>query len=506
MRRQQRGGGTTPGRKRTQQFWATLEWSANLQLDVSLRDLPRRAPCTASAEEPPARGLTRSLSRPGHFAWDTWSALPWDVQRDDGEKASAAAAPGVTASWRGHGVSLSNSMHMEDPGVTAARQKHLSRCNVPKEGRLSGDYDPCDVLKCVWDYRLRYNFFVGTLIPENNSDVQPRADWPLWHRPCRRSDGCLFDPCGNNSAPNDPNEPPMSPNELHDELERPTAGRRPLPPPLLPPLPPPPPLPQAAALLVAPVAAAVPLLPPPPPPRLLVIRRVGADAQLRDLARRLPGASRLDLLNGSSIRMSNLEGLTWMRHMLAARCYLEWGAGGTTVLAAWRALQHPRRAAGLVAEPTRAELRTLASTASVGQSLSWSPNASRSQLLDQDGAPVPPIRRIDSVESSETMINALRARSRAVRLAEARRDLTLHAVDIGRTSDWGAPSDWLSRPKSTREVHFRGYVEAVPPVGELNGEHSTRAANGTDDACPRYDTILVRTHWTRPQHTCTTGG
>jgi len=110
-----------------------------------------------------------------------------------------------------------------------------------------------------------------------------------------------------------------------------------------------------------------------------------------------------------SLHMSLAEAQELGRHVASATTYFEWGAGGSTELAAYYALYFQS------APSTR--------TAS---------------------SPAPPlaIRRAWSTESSHQWLARLKNTSDYVRRAVDKNVLSLVVVDIGATAMWGRPNDW----------------------------------------------------------------
>ena len=132
-------------------------------------------------------------------------------------------------------------------------------------------------------------------------------------------------------------------------------------------------------------------------------------------------------LAGMTMRMKTLEAHAWFGLLLLASSYLEWGTGGSTALAAWRAMQRD----------------------------------------------MPPLVRIDAVDSSGAWFEQLRTRCGAIRHAEAAGYLRLHLGQLGSVGEWGMPVRWSSRPLALRVSQARSYVERL----------------GGRDCC--YDLIMV---------------
>merc|ERR1719393_759364 len=114
------------------------------------------------------------------------------------------------------------------------------------------------------------------------------------------------------------------------------------------------------------------------------------------------------------MRMKPGEAQLWFSLLLLASRYLEWGTGGSTVLAAWRSLQ----------------------------------------------TSLPPLQ-IDSVDSSENWFGQLRTRNPVVASAEAAGKLHFHLGDVGETGAWGIPTNFGGRPTAVRQQQARSYVQSV---------------------------------------------
>ena len=120
-------------------------------------------------------------------------------------------------------------------------------------------------------------------------------------------------------------------------------------------------------------------------------------------------------LSNVTMRLSVGEAQLWLSNMLASRSYLEWGAGGSTVLAAWRSLMGPSMPAF---------------SASV-------------------------------VESSAAWLQHMRTAYPAFAQAEAARTLRVYRGDVGETGAWGQPLNFSSLPSAAIEARARPYVQAV---------------------------------------------
>ena len=125
------------------------------------------------------------------------------------------------------------------------------------------------------------------------------------------------------------------------------------------------------------------------------------------------GAKMTEALDGATMRMTEKEGRMWFSQLLAARRYLEYGSGGSTVVAAWRAMQ-----------------------------------------------PSLPSMTIHSVESSQEWVDQLRADNPIIRAAEAAGKLTFRIRTLGETGAWGAPLNWSNRSIEERRAVGRAYCEA----------------------------------------------
>lgn len=118
-------------------------------------------------------------------------------------------------------------------------------------------------------------------------------------------------------------------------------------------------------------------------------------------------------LVGVTMRMTQRAGRQWFALLLSASTYLEWGSGGSTVLAAWLAVQD-----------------------------------------------APPLN-IVSVDSSRGWVDQLRARHPVVRSAEAAGRLALRIADLGAVGAWGYPERWRSRSPELQRSQSAAYVEMV---------------------------------------------
>ena len=103
--------------------------------------------------------------------------------------------------------------------------------------------------------------------------------------------------------------------------------------------------------------------------------------------------------------------------LLQARSYLEWGSGGSTVIAAWLALH--------------------------GESSDNQPRI-----------------KVQSIEHSGEWVAMLREKNPlAVLRAESKGLLSFRVPEIGPTGDWGRPTNWLGRDYRLRMKQAKSYVE-----------------------------------------------
>ena len=125
----------------------------------------------------------------------------------------------------------------------------------------------------------------------------------------------------------------------------------------------------------------------------------------------------LHTLKNATLRFTQAEATTWLSQLAGARSYLEWGSGGSTVIAAWLAIH--------------------------GQSSDNQPRL-----------------KVQSIEHSGEWVAMLRERNPlAVRRAEAKGLLSFRIPQIGPTGDWGRPTDWQGRDYKLRMKQARSYVE-----------------------------------------------
>ena len=121
--------------------------------------------------------------------------------------------------------------------------------------------------------------------------------------------------------------------------------------------------------------------------------------------------------------LSAEDAALWSHHVLSntsALSYLEWGSGGTTVVAAWRALQ----------------------AAALG---------------------LPPLRVV-SMESSPKWLRHLHSRYPVLRQAEANAPLQLESASLEPTGMWGIPMGWTTRPLSLRRQQVLNYSAVPTPL------------------------------------------
>lgn len=125
---------------------------------------------------------------------------------------------------------------------------------------------------------------------------------------------------------------------------------------------------------------------------------------------------------GAKVFLSAEDAALWSLYVLfntSSLSYLEWGSGGTTVVAAWRALQ----------------------AATLG---------------------LPPLRVV-SIESSPRWRSQLRNRYPVLEQAEANASapLQLESASLEPTGLWGIPMGWTTRPRSLRRQQVLNY-SAIP--------------------------------------------
>jgi len=126
---------------------------------------------------------------------------------------------------------------------------------------------------------------------------------------------------------------------------------------------------------------------------------------------------------GAKVFLSPEDATLWSHHVLSntsALSYLEWGSGGTTVVAAWRALQ----------------------AAALG---------------------LPPLRVV-SMESSPKWLRHLHSRYPVLRQAEANAPLQLESASLEPTGMWGIPMGWTTRPLSLRRQQVLNYSAVPTPL------------------------------------------
>lgn len=130
-----------------------------------------------------------------------------------------------------------------------------------------------------------------------------------------------------------------------------------------------------------------------------------------------------DLHNATVTSMNLVEGLELLKHMRMARRYLEWGSGGSTVLASWLTLLHSAHA--------------------------YSQQSSLEELV--------------SIESSDLFVKGLIQRHRPIQRAVAKGSLNYIIAHVGPTKAWGHPAVWTGS-NAQREMWLQQYVAAVPPA------------------------------------------
>jgi len=113
----------------------------------------------------------------------------------------------------------------------------------------------------------------------------------------------------------------------------------------------------------------------------------------------------------ATMRMTTRAGQQWFTLLLCASTYLEWGSGGSTVLAAWRAVQ--------------------------------------------EGMPL----HVVSVDNSEAWNGQLRRKHPVLAEAEAAGKLAFRAADTGEVGAWGRPVNWISRAPALQRSQATAYVE-----------------------------------------------
>ena len=122
-------------------------------------------------------------------------------------------------------------------------------------------------------------------------------------------------------------------------------------------------------------------------------------------------------LANATMVMQHAEAQRWFSLLQNSSSYLEWGTGGTTLLASWLAIH--------------------------------------------TGRP----KVVDSIDSSEAWFASLRSRHPLIRDAEAAGKLKFHLGDIGKSKKWGVPKRWHTRNATLRERQSRSYVESIPASG-----------------------------------------
>ena len=121
-------------------------------------------------------------------------------------------------------------------------------------------------------------------------------------------------------------------------------------------------------------------------------------------------------LANATMAMHQPQAQRWFSLLQNSSSYLEWGTGGSTLLASWLALH--------------------------------------------TGRP-----KVDSIDSSEAWFASLRSTHPLIRDAEAAGKLNFHLGDVGETIVWGTPKMWHTRNATVRERQSRSYVESIPASG-----------------------------------------
>ena len=133
----------------------------------------------------------------------------------------------------------------------------------------------------------------------------------------------------------------------------------------------------------------------------------------------VPGHPRIP--NTATMRMNHYEGRVWYNAMMTSRRY-QWGAGGTTAIAAWR-----------VTHPTLPPFEA--------------------HTIESDGA------FVERLRTNNRQIEAAMALQAGRRLRGAETSsLTIHVSDLGELSTWGRPLNWSTRDESVRVKQAKGYV------------------------------------------------
>lgn len=120
----------------------------------------------------------------------------------------------------------------------------------------------------------------------------------------------------------------------------------------------------------------------------------------------------------ATMKLTTEEGRRWYALLSQARRYLEWGAGGTTVVAAWRAT-HPSF----------------------------------------------PALEAHTIESDETFLSQLRSSTPQIVEAEAAGSLRIRRPNLDPLGKWAMPANWSSREPATRKRQSADYVQRLPTGG-----------------------------------------
>lgn len=183
---------------------------------------------------------------------------------------------------------------------------------------------------------------------------------------------------------------------------------------------------------------------------------------------RVPGQP-LPPFRNTTMRMTHAEGRAWYSALMGARRYLEWGAGGTTVLAAWRSIH-----------PTLPSLEAH----TVESSRNFIENLREGAPLQVGAAEARAAAAMAFVSSGGTMASAcaLTANGGSHNGGSACENsgasgLSVHLGELGTVGEWGTPKGvWRSRPADARFAQAKAYV--VWP-----------ATAGAGRCC--FDTILI---------------
>jgi len=175
---------------------------------------------------------------------------------------------------------------------------------------------------------------------------------------------------------------------------------------------------------------------------------------------RVPGQP-LPPFHNTTMRMTHAEGRAWYSALMGARRYLEWGAGGTTVLASWRSL-HPTLPSleAHTIESSRPFLESLRQRAPL-------------QVVAAEARAV----AAEHIGSTATSCARPTNGGSACEKGGSASGLTVHLGELGTVGEWGTPKGvWRSRPADIRLAQAKAYV-VWPPAG------------GAGRCC--FDTILI---------------